>query len=113
MQLKMVDLLFKSYFEERGDPGSHDLLSKFAVEAGVFPSTEKVRNFLDAATDADLMLAHLRWISQAITFLQGDELKKEVKQGIAKAQMRGISGVPFTILNGQSALARRVVRDRL
>ena len=37
---------------------------------------------------------------EALAFLKSDELKKEVEQDIRKAQARGISGVPFTILNG-------------
>lgn len=43
--------------------------------------------------------------SQALTFLRSDELKSEFAQGIRLAQERGISGVPFTILNGKVAVS--------
>lgn len=42
--------------------------------------------------------------------MKSDELKKEVEQGFKKAQMRGISGVPFTIIDGQ---CRREREQRL
>jgi predicted DsbA family dithiol-disulfide isomerase len=88
-QLKFVDRLFKTYFEEEGDIGDHNLLARDAETAGIMSKDE------------------------ALAFLKGDELKKEVKQGIAKAQMRGISGVPFTILNSKSLFGvwRCVNRD--
>lgn len=72
----LPDSTFKSYFEEEQDPGSHEILAR------------------DAET-ADIMTKE-----EALAFLKSDELKSEVEAGIRKAQARGISGVPFTILNG-------------
>lgn len=43
--------------------------------------------------------------TQALAFLKSDELKEKVKAGILKAQQRGISGVPFTILNDKLAIS--------
>ncbi|KAL8276146.1 hypothetical protein RQP46_011440 [Phenoliferia psychrophenolica] len=76
-QLATVERLFKTYFEEEGDPGSLDLLSRDAETAGVMTKDE------------------------ALAFLKSDELKKEVQAEIVKAQQKGISGVPFTTLNGK------------
>lgn len=38
---------------------------------------------------------------KALAFLKTDELKKEVQAEIEKAQRKGITGVPFTTLNGK------------
>ncbi|GJN91697.1 hypothetical protein Rhopal_004720-T1 [Rhodotorula paludigena] len=77
-QLALVERLFKTYFEEEGDPASHELLARDAVTTGIFPSADEAR-----------------------AFLASDELKDSVAAGIKKAQLRGITGVPFTIINGQ------------
>ncbi|KAK4054898.1 hypothetical protein OIV83_000822 [Microbotryomycetes sp. JL201] len=80
-QLRFTERLFKTYFEEEGDVGSHELLARDAETAGIMTKDE------------------------ALAFLKSDELKKEVDEGIKRAQMRGISGVPFTILNGKLAIS--------
>lgn len=72
---------FKTYFEEEGDPGSHDLLAR------------------DAET-SDIMSKE-----DALAFLKTDELLPEVEAGIRKAQLRGISGVPFTIIDGKFGIS--------
>ncbi|BGP36812.1 hypothetical protein JCM10450v2_000705 [Rhodotorula kratochvilovae] len=81
-QLALVERLFKSYFEEEADPGSHAILSRDAVTAGIFPSA-----------------------SEAQAFLASDELRDVVQAGIKKAQLRGISGVPFTIINDKLGIS--------
>ena len=43
--------------------------------------------------------------SEAKEFLASDELKDVVAAGIQKAQIRGISGVPFTIINDKLAIS--------
>ncbi|GAA5922597.1 hypothetical protein JCM1841_006747, partial [Sporobolomyces salmonicolor] len=73
--------LFKTYFEEEGDPGSHELLARDAETVGIMSKAD------------------------ALAFLASDELKDEVAAGIRKAQMRGISGVPFTIINDKLAIS--------
>ncbi|GAA6058725.1 hypothetical protein JCM10212_003413 [Sporobolomyces blumeae] len=80
-QLALVARLFKTYFEEEGDPGSHDLLARDAETAGILSKPD------------------------ALKFLESDELKQEVQDGIRKAQLRGISGVPFTIINDKLAIS--------
>jgi predicted DsbA family dithiol-disulfide isomerase len=42
---------------------------------------------------------------EALAFLKTNEFKSEVEAGIRKAQLRGISGVPFTILNGKLGIS--------
>lgn len=73
--------LFKTYFEEEGDPGAHDLLARDAETVGMMPKSE------------------------ALAFLASDELQAEVAAGILKAQQRGISGVPFTIINDKFGIS--------
>ncbi|GAA5835399.1 hypothetical protein JCM3766R1_004775 [Sporobolomyces carnicolor] len=80
-QKALVARLFKSYFEEEEDPASHEILSRDAETAGIMTKDE------------------------ALKFLQSDELSKEVAEGIRKAQMRGISGVPFSIINDKLAIS--------
>ncbi|GAA6001704.1 hypothetical protein JCM10207_002275 [Rhodosporidiobolus poonsookiae] len=80
-QIKVVERLFNLYFEREGDIGSHDELAAAAADAGVLTKDE------------------------ALAFLASDELTKEVEAGFAKAQRRGISGVPFTIINQQFGIS--------
>lgn len=80
-QLKIVDQFFAAYFENEQDIGSHDVLATGAEQAGIMTKSE------------------------ALAFLATSELLPEVKPGFVKAQQRGISGVPFTILNGKLAIS--------
>ncbi|KAK4058042.1 hypothetical protein OIO90_000781 [Microbotryomycetes sp. JL221] len=80
-QRQFVERTFKTYFEEEGDPGSHELLARDAESVGIMSKDE------------------------TLAFLKSDELKKEVDAGIKQAQMRGISGVPFFILNDKLAIS--------
>ncbi|SCV68411.1 BQ2448_532 [Microbotryum intermedium] len=77
-QRKYVERVFSSYFEQDKDPGSFEVLAEDAEEVGMMTKQE------------------------ALDFLRSDKLKAEVKFGFQKAQARGISGVPFTIVNGQA-----------
>ncbi|GAA5832918.1 hypothetical protein JCM11251_000530 [Rhodosporidiobolus azoricus] len=78
-QLKIVEALFALYFEHEGDIGSHEALADVADKSGIKGLSK----------------------AETLEFLKGDELKDEMEKGFAKAQMRGISGVPFTIINQQ------------
>lgn len=68
-------------FEQEKDIGSHEVLSDDAESAGVMTKAE------------------------ALKFLSSDEMKATVQEKILKAQSRGISGVPFTLLNGKLAIS--------
>jgi len=76
-QRKLVEALFKGYFTEEKDIGSHEFLSQAAESCGVMSKEE------------------------AIKFLSTDEMRSEVERGIHRARKLGISGVPFFIINGK------------
>ncbi|KAL7411606.1 DSBA oxidoreductase [Mrakia frigida] len=76
-QLELMELLFKGYFENHQDPGDLSFLSKSAVEAGVCASTD-----------------------EAMKFLLSKSLSPEVYNAYLQGQARGVSGVPFTIVEG-------------
>lgn len=75
-QTRLVEKLFRAYFEEERDITSHEVLRQAAVEAGL--EDGELREW--AASDRG-----------------GAEVDKEVME----AQMKGISGVPDFMLQGQ------------
>ncbi|KAL7417058.1 thioredoxin-like protein [Mrakia frigida] len=82
MQLDLVELLFKGYFEDEKDVGDFEFLSESAVGAGVFDSAEEVKSFL--ATKL---------------------LIPEIGKAYARAQALGIQGVPFTVVDGKYGIS--------
>ena len=76
VQTRVVEELFKSYFEEEGDITSHDVLREAGVKAGL--EEAEVKNWLESDKG-------------------GDEVDKEVSE----AQIRGVSGVPNFVLQGR------------
>lgn len=82
LQLALIELLFKGYFENEKDIGDPAWLAEIAVEAGVFDNEEA-----------------------ALAFLESDELKTETCAAIRHAQSLGISGVPFTVINNKYAVS--------
>ena len=75
-QTKVVEELFKAYFEEEGDITSHDVLRDAAVKAGI--EEGEVREWL-----------------------KSDQGGEEVDREVLEAQMKGISGVPNFTLQGK------------
>ena len=75
-QTRLVEALFRAYFEEEGDITSHEVLRNAAVEAGL--EEQEVREWLESDKG-------------------GDEVDREVKE----AQIKGISGVPNFTLQGK------------
>lgn len=73
VQTRVVEELFKSYFEEEGDITSHDVLREAGVKAG-----------LDEAEVED--------------WLGGDKGGDEVDNEVSEAQIRRVSGVPNFVL---------------
>lgn len=73
VQNRVVEELFRSYFEEEGDITSRDVLRDAGVKAG-----------LDGAEVED--------------WLAGDGGGDEVDREVAEAQRRGVSGVPNFVL---------------
>ncbi|KAL5505026.1 hypothetical protein ACEPAH_7689 [Sanghuangporus vaninii] len=82
MQSNLVEKLFSGYFEREQDVGDRDFLSAQAVAVGLFPNEDETKSWL--ASDAK---------------------RKEVQQGIMKAQAMGISGVPFFVFNNKFAIS--------
>ena len=75
-QTRVVEELFKSYFEEEGDITSHDMLRDAGVRAG-----------LD-----EMEVKH---------WLASDKGGEEVDTGVSEAQIRGVNGVPNFVLQGK------------
>ncbi|KAL8959017.1 MAG: hypothetical protein Q9183_005717 [Haloplaca sp. 2 TL-2023] len=76
MQTKVVEELFRAYFEEEKDITSHEVLQAAAVKAGL-PETETKE------------------------WLGSDKGGKEVDKEVKEAQMMAVSGVPHFTLQGK------------
>ena len=76
VQTRVVEELFKSYFEEEGDITSSEVLRQAGVRAGL--EELEVKNWLESDRG-------------------GDEVDKKV----TKAQIRGVSGVPNFVFQGK------------
>ena len=76
VQTRVVEELFKSYFEEEGDITSHDVLTEAGARAGL--EEAEVKSWLESGKG-------------------GEEVDKDV----AEAQIRGVSGVPNFVLQGK------------
>ena len=76
MQTRVVEELFKSYFENEGDITSHEMLQAAGVNAG-----------LDA-------LDVKEW-------LNSDKGGPQVDREVRESQMRGVSGVPNFVMQGK------------
>ena len=75
-QTRVVEELFKTYFEEEGDITSHDVLTKAGVRAGLEEAEVKI-------------------------WLESDEGGGKVDKEVSEAQIRGVSGVPNFVLQGK------------
>lgn len=75
-QTRVVEGLFRKYFEEERDITSHEVLREAAVEAGIDDK-------------------------EARKWLESDEGGAVVDEEVRTAQMKGISGVPNYTLQGQ------------
>ena len=81
-QLALLSALFHACFEVGEDIGDIGLLAGHAARAGVFSSED------DAAA-----------------WLRGDELVEEVQRMSAEAQKKGVTGVPFAVIDGKWAVS--------
>ena len=73
MQTRVVEELFKSYFENNGDIVSHEMLLKAGVKAGL--DADEVKGWLDS-----------------------DQGGSQVDREVMEAKMRNVSGVPNFVL---------------
>lgn len=81
LQQPLLTLLFKAFLEDEKDIGDKEVLAECAEEADVMSKDE------------------------AIKFLQSDECRAEVNAMIADSRAKGITGVPFTIIDGKWAVS--------
>lgn len=81
LQLPFLGAVFKAYCGEEKDIGDVHVLSEIADSVGWMSSEETIR------------------------FLESDELKEEVLAMADEARSRGISGIPFTVIEGKWAVS--------
>jgi len=79
-QLALIRLLFKAYQEQDQDIADIDMLSEMAECAGVMSKEE------------------------ATVFLNSDDYLEKVTGQVAEARAKGVTGVPFTIIDGKWAV---------
>ncbi|KAI0775313.1 thioredoxin-like protein [Trametes elegans] len=81
LQEKLLDKIYHAYFTEGKNIGDIDFLAQLAEEADVLPK------------------------DQAVAFLKSDEYHAHVEQLAVEARKRGVTGVPFTVINGRWAVS--------
>ncbi|CCM04242.1 uncharacterized protein FIBRA_06409 [Fibroporia radiculosa] len=80
MQESYLNAIHKAYFEQGKNIGDNDTLAELAQESSVMTREE------------------------ALQFLQSDECREEVINMMAEARKKGVTGVPFTIIDGRWAV---------
>ncbi|OSD06458.1 thioredoxin-like protein [Trametes coccinea BRFM310] len=81
LQEKLLDALFFAYFTEGKNIADIHFLAELADDVGLLTK------------------------DQAIEFLKSDEYRAEVEQMANEARKKGVTGVPFTIINGRWAVS--------
>ncbi|KAI9000600.1 thioredoxin-like protein [Trametes punicea] len=81
LQEKFLDAVFYAYFTEGKNIADIDLLADLADGVGLLSKDE------------------------AVEFLKSDEHREEVEQMACEARKKGVTGVPFTIINGRWAVS--------
>ena len=82
LQRRLLEHIFAGYFEQEEDLGDPQYLAETAETCGVFTNT-----------------------ADALDFLESDELKGDVCAAIRETQTMGITGVPFSVINGKYAVS--------
>ncbi|CAE6469779.1 unnamed protein product [Rhizoctonia solani] len=80
-QQALLTEILRGHHELAQDIGDPEILGSYAEKTGLMSKTE------------------------AIAFLATDELKKEVADGIQEAREMGVTGVPFTVIEGKWAIS--------
>jgi len=81
VQSALITLIFRAYCEEDLDINDYQVLADAAEQSGVMSKVE------------------------ALSFLESDECLGKVSNQIAEARAKGVSGVPFTIIDGKWAVS--------
>ncbi|KAJ7086124.1 thioredoxin-like protein [Mycena belliarum] len=82
LQLPFLMAVFRAHLQEAKDIGDPDVLADLAVEVGIMSSK-----------------------SEALAFIQSDELEDEVNTMCDEARAKGITGVPLTVIDGKWAVS--------
>ncbi|PCH42504.1 thioredoxin-like protein [Wolfiporia cocos MD-104 SS10] len=80
MQETYLNNIHRAYFEEGKNIGDVQLLAELAQQSGIMSKDE------------------------AVKFLESDECREEVINMMAEARKKGVTGVPFTIVDGRWAV---------
>lgn len=80
-QQAILTEILKGFHELEQDIGDPEVLAGYADKTGLMSREE------------------------ALAFLAGDEMKKEVAEGIQDARDMGVTGVPFTVINDKWAIS--------
>jgi len=81
LQLPFLIAIFRVYLQEGKDIADLQVLSDVAAEIGIMSKQD------------------------ALAFLQSDELEDEINSMCDKARAQGVTGVPFTVIDGKWALS--------
>ena len=103
MQGTLLRNIHRAYFEDNRNIGDFDVLSDLAQASGVM-SKDEVRR--ESVPRKDRGFADASWFTQpqALKFLESDECREEVINMMAEARKKGVTGVPFTIIDGRWAV---------
>ncbi|KAF8605093.1 thioredoxin-like protein [Ceratobasidium sp. AG-I] len=80
-QQALLTEILRGFHELEQDIGDPEVLAGYAEKTGLMSRTE------------------------TLAFLAGDEMKKEVAEGIQEARDMGVTGVPFTVINDKWAIS--------
>lgn len=128
VQQALIRLIFKAYMEEEQDIADIGNLSEMAECAGVMSKNEVIVHVfiflvrpvrhrlgctrrarpplsLCACMSRDDVSALTEPFLQAVAFLKSDECLAQVEQQVAEAREKGVTGVPFTIIDGKWAVS--------
>lgn len=97
-QSKLLKALYQATFERGENVSDVEVLAKYAEECGIASRREVSFVFQQLnSLGAD--------VGQATEFLKTDELKADVQRMASFAQSNGVSGVPFTVIDGRWAIS--------
>jgi predicted DsbA family dithiol-disulfide isomerase len=81
VQSALINLIFRAYCEDDLDISDAQVLADVAEESGMMSKAE------------------------ALDFLESDECLEKVNNQIAEARAKGVTGIPFTIIDGKWAVS--------
>jgi len=81
VQSTLMTLIFRAYCEDDLDINNYEVLADAAEESGAMSKVE------------------------ALSFLESDECLEKVNNQVAEARAKGVTGVPFTIIDGKWAVS--------